>query len=126
MFTLQLTIATLHANKAALQDAKLKIENACGIRLGPPLYADPAIRQLTETLHRAIPQQLRAAGVDIMRGTIADTINPTQMVHLLRHLQPTDRVRESVMKYGFELCWPCDYHVIVSAPWISASNLLES
>lgn len=120
MFPLQLTIATLHANKAALQDAKLKIENACGIRLGPPLHADPAIRQFTETLHRAIPQQLRAAGVDIMRGTIADTINPTQVVDLLRHLQPTDRVRELMMKYGCEPCWPCDYHMISSAPWKSA------
>lgn len=140
---LQLTIATLHVNKAALQDAKKKVELKCGLRLGPDIHAEPSIIALSQTInryhpesrscfvslpasrrsltvvvfdasnsgrlltlnwmYRAIPQEFKASGAELMRGTFADNIDSDQMEKLLIGLMPIDSVNCPQLKYGCDI-----------------------
>ncbi len=43
-------------------------------------------------MYRAIPQELKASGAELMRGTFADNIDSDQMQKLLIGLMPIDSV----------------------------------
>ncbi len=68
---LQLTIATLHVNKAALQDAKKKVELTCGLHLGPDIHAEPSIIALSQTIHRYHPES-RCCFVSLPASRLSD------------------------------------------------------